>query len=205
MLFFLHLVISLFLLLAAIYIFLTKNSVYSVLFLILCFILSAIILILFEKDFLALLFIMVYVGAVAVLFLFVIMMIDTKSIRKKLYLPNEAYISLIKITIFSFSIGFLTLFFFLLNTFQNYKIKNSLTSVENFIDLIYRLPKKQTNIDILGQVFYNDYGIAVLLAGFVLLIALVGSISLTFDLNSNYVDDTSKQSSRDSNVVKRFS
>lgn len=74
-----YLILSFLLLLSTIQVFICDNAVYSVLFLILNFCLSALILLTFKIEFLGLLFIMVYVGAVAVLFLFVIMMIDTKK------------------------------------------------------------------------------------------------------------------------------
>ena len=55
-----------------------QNSVYSVLFLVLSFVSAASFLILFECEFIALMFIIIYVGAIAVLFLFVVMMLDVK-------------------------------------------------------------------------------------------------------------------------------
>ena len=55
-----------------------QNSIYSVLFLVLSFVCATILLFLLECEFIALLFIIIYVGAIAVLFLFVVMMLDTK-------------------------------------------------------------------------------------------------------------------------------
>lgn len=74
------LVISQTFLLISSYIFVVTLPIYSLLLLIFCFIEAALILFLFNLDFLALAFIMIYIGAVAVLFLFVIMMINTKDI-----------------------------------------------------------------------------------------------------------------------------
>ena len=60
-----------------------KNSVHAVLFLVLSFICSSGILILFQCEFLALMFLIIYVGAIAVLFLFVVMMLDLKLMDSK--------------------------------------------------------------------------------------------------------------------------
>ena len=69
------------LILSAIAIITVKNSIYSVLFLVLNFITAAGLLLLLECEFLSLLFIIIYVGAIAVLFLFVVMMLDVKILE----------------------------------------------------------------------------------------------------------------------------
>ena len=68
------------LVISSIMIILSQNSVYSVLFLVLSFISSSSILFLIECEFISLLFIIIYVGAIAILFLFVVMMLDIKTI-----------------------------------------------------------------------------------------------------------------------------
>ena len=67
------------LLLSALMVIVSKNPVYSILFLVLCFVSSSCLLFLLECEFIALLFIIIYVGAIAILFLFVVMMLDTKT------------------------------------------------------------------------------------------------------------------------------
>ena len=76
---YLHFFFIFILLLTSIFLIVSKNPVYSVLFLILSFFSAASILILFKVDFLGLLLIVVYVGAIAVLFLFVVMMLNLKT------------------------------------------------------------------------------------------------------------------------------
>jgi NADH-quinone oxidoreductase subunit J len=69
------------LLLSSLMIILSQNSIYSVLFLVLSFVSSANILFLLECEYISLIFIIIYVGAIAVLFLFVVMMLDLKTIH----------------------------------------------------------------------------------------------------------------------------
>jgi len=197
---YLHFIFSILLVFFAISIFLTKNPIFSVLFLILCFIFSAVTLLLFDIDFLALLFIMVYVGAVAVLFLFVVMMVDTKSITKKLIGKGISF------PIFFFII-FLGLFFFF--SIFNF-INDSFFNIDN--DLISNSPAFNTStfitlsgIELLGQALFNYYNINVLLAGFVLLIALVGPICLTLDFKETKNLGGQKASSRNLTLIRYFS
>ena len=72
-----------------------QNAVYSVLFLVLSFISSAGILLIFECEFLAFMFIIVYVGAIAVLFLFIVMMLDVKITNNNKFLFKYFPIGLI--------------------------------------------------------------------------------------------------------------
>ena len=80
---------SIVLLLSSLMVILVNNSIYSVLFLVLSFIASASLLFLLKCEFLALMFIIIYVGAIAVLFLFVVMMLDIKTISLKKAVPLE--------------------------------------------------------------------------------------------------------------------
>lgn len=74
-----HFLLGIFVCTCGLFVFLTENPVHSVLFLILTFFNSSAILLLLNADFLALIFVIVYVGAIAVLFLFVVMMLNIKS------------------------------------------------------------------------------------------------------------------------------
>ena len=87
------------LLVSSLMVIVVQNSVYSVLFLVLSFLSASSVLFLLECEFIALLFIIIYVGAIAVLFLFVVMMIDLKSlsIKKDIlkYFPFGIFIGLV--------------------------------------------------------------------------------------------------------------
>ena len=149
-----------------------QNAVHSALFLVLSFISSASLLFLLECEFIALLFIMIYVGAIAVLFLFVIMMLDTKIVNsKKDLLKYYPFGSLIGI-IFSFEI------FFLIG--NNFNSNNYASSILynfhiNWFDKIDTL----TELESIGQVLYTHYVVQFLIAGNILLLSAVGAVSLT--------------------------
>jgi len=143
----------------------SKHSVKAALFLVLTFACTSAIWLLLEAEFLALTLIVVYVGAVMVLLLFVVMMMDVdyaalrQGFVKKL--PLAAVVSL------SF---FALLYFF---------ITNGHFSAENYAAPV---PKGEdySNIKELGRVLYTDYFIAFEIAGVILLVAIISAIALTF-------------------------
>ena len=152
-----------------------RNPVHSVLFLILAFFNSAGLLILMEMEFLSLIFIVVYVGAIAVLFLFVVMMLNVKisEIEDEVlqYLPVGGSIGLI----------FLFLIFFI--------IEEDFVSFNGQAEGIYLDWFQQvdvvSNIQTLGQVLYTEYLVYLLLAGVILLVAMVGAIVLTMSTRTS--------------------
>lgn len=188
-----QLIFSILLILSATAIFLTDNPVYSVLFLILTFCLSSIILFSFEVEFLGLLLIMVYVGAVAVLFLFVIMMINTKKIAVK-ELSRNFYITVAA----GLVVSYFTISYIVRNTFFNYT-----NEILYYYEILEISPL--TNTEKIGQVLFNHCGAAVLIAGFILLIALIGSIYLTVDFKTTEKQDrSSKQAARNNTSTNKF-
>lgn len=169
------------------------NSIESILFLILTFFNSAILLFFFHADFLGLVFIIVYVGAIAVLFLFVIMMLNVKVGEK-----TNSFINLNVVLIFILiHLGGLFLSFgwkiFSLDNdsilfFRNYE-------KSYFFDILY-------NIDVLGQALYNHYLVCFLLAGLILLVALIGAIVLTLRFNTvQKTQSVFRQLSRTDNIL----
>ncbi|MGB2463918.1 MAG: NADH-quinone oxidoreductase subunit J [Candidatus Puniceispirillaceae bacterium] len=138
----------------------SRNPVHSVLFLILAFFNAAGLFILLNAEFLAMLLVVVYVGAVAVLFLFVVMMLDINfsELREgfQKYRPLGLVIGGILIAE-------------LIATFFEYS------------DMSTSLPTQQGvhNTRALGQVIYTDYIYLFQLAGLILLVAMVGAIALT--------------------------
>jgi len=169
------------------------NPVESVLFLILCFCNAAASLFLFNAEFLGLIFIIIYVGAIAVLFLFVIMMLNLKSQKEEDNLLQMLFVIFVSFlaVLSTFLIG---------NIFKT----NSFSGLISQIDLNF-LTDNLNNIDIFGQILFNYYMSCFLLAGFILLIALVGSIVLT--LRFSNTDDgqiVNKQLSRTENFLSFF-
>jgi NADH-quinone oxidoreductase subunit J len=169
----LHLLLVFLLIICSFLVFLSHNPVHSVLFLILTFCNAASILFLFNVDFLGVLFIIIYVGAIAVLFLFVVMMLNVKIYSFK----NFSYISII----FLCSIILLVqIFLNVENTFFNIN-----TDFNNQYFLFERYLDNLVNIDVFGQALYNYYLICFLIAGLILLVSMVGAIVLTLKFRSN--------------------
>lgn len=159
----------------------TKNTVYSVLFLILIFCNSTGLLLTFNIEFVSIMLIIIYVGAIAVLFLFIIMMLD---IKKNIY-EKFSY----------FLICLLIGLIFLYETFISINIKN-IASFQNYNEW-YLYVDSITNIETVGQILYTYYSIFFLLSGIILLIALIGATILT--LKKNIKQDSFKQLSRNNN------
>ena len=173
------------------------NPIESVLFLILAFFNAAAILFLFHAEFLGLIFIIIYVGAIAVLFLFVIMMLNIKNPKK-----DQVNFSIFtKIFIFLISVfGIITCFLLLKNVFFNddYYLFEQSSNVFVFIDSL-------NNIDIMGQALFNYYLVAFLLAGIILLIALIGAIVLTLRFNNTETSQiVNRQLARTDNNLSFF-
>jgi NADH-quinone oxidoreductase subunit J len=161
----------------------SRNPVHSVLFLILAFVNSAGLFMLAGAEFLALILIVVYVGAVAVLFLFVVMMLDVDfaSMRQGFlqYMPIGAIVGLI-------------MFLELLLVAGTFVLAPHMAS-ENAVPIAASV----SNIRALGDAIYTRYVFIFQAAGGVLLVAMVGAIVLTLQ-HRVYVkrQDPTRQSSR---------
>ncbi|WP_349369883.1 NADH-quinone oxidoreductase subunit J [Salinarimonas sp.] len=144
----------------------SRNPVHSVLFLILAFVNAAGLFLLLGAEFLAMILIVVYVGAVAVLFLFVIMLldIDFASLRQGVlqYLPIGATVGVI----------FLVELILVVTT---YTVDPALLAAE---PVVGETPV-MTNTAALGSVLYTRYVYFFQLAGLILLVAMIGAIVLT--------------------------
>lgn len=140
----------------------SRNPVHSVMFLILTFFSAAGLFILMGAEFLALLLVMVYVGAVAVLFLFVVMMLDVDFVELKqgflTYLPVGAVVALILLAE-------------MILVGAAYFAGETKGVVEQSSD--------RSNLQQFGDVLYTQYAGAFEAAGLVLLVAMIGAIVLT--------------------------
>ncbi|UCH74654.1 MAG: NADH-quinone oxidoreductase subunit J [Rhodospirillales bacterium] len=143
-----------------------RNPVHSVLFLILAFFNSAGLFVLIGAEFLAMLLVVVYVGAVAVLFLFVVMMLDIDFIRLRegfmRYLPVGAMIGLVLLAELAVVVGG----HFVAPEFGGFVSAGPVTA-------------DATNTEAIGLLIYTDYVFIFQAAGLVLLVAMVGAIVLT--------------------------
>ena len=144
----------------------SNNAVHSVLYLIFTFFNSAILFLLMNAEFLAMTIVIVYVGAIAVLFLFVVMMLNiTESEIKEGFLKYFPF-GLILIAIFISEL-------FLVFNFQSFPIPENVKININEATLI-----ESSNTKLIGLFLYTDYFIIFQISGFILLLAMIGAIVL---------------------------
>ena len=148
----------------------SKNTVHSVFFLILDFISISCLFMMIGAEFLGMIMLIVYVGAVAVLFLFVVMMLNVaqqknqwfKSSETSTHIPIGLIVSLI-------------IFFELIIVIGGWKYKPDI--IKNFSD---SLISNSTNTHTIGSVLYTEYIHLFQISGMILLVAMIGAIVLTF-------------------------
>ena len=153
----------------------SRNTVYSVFFLILVFVTISILFIMIGAEFLGMIMLIVYVGAVAVLFLFVVMMLNVteKIIQspKKKNIFNKTSIS---------SLVGLVIFLELLVVIGGWKYKSDFVPLTGI-----NLNTNISNTHALGNILYTDYIYLFQIAGIILLMAMIGAITLTFSKKEN--------------------
>ena len=164
-------IFSLIAIIAAIMVSISKNTVHSVFFLILDFISISCLFIMIGAEFLGMIMLIVYVGAVAVLFLFVVMMLNVAQQKNELFVKeedsNHIPIGLIVSII---------IFFELIVVIGGWKYKPQI--VESFSTVGINLTNSNTHS--IGRVLYTDYIHLFQLSGMILLVAMIGAIVLTF-------------------------
>ena len=163
-------VFSLIAIISAIMVTVSKNTVHSVFFLILDFISISCLFIMIGAEFLGMIMLIVYVGAVAVLFLFVVMMLNVAQ-QKNQWLLSEGSSGHIPIGLIISAL----IFFELIIVIGGWKYKPDLFNTNN-LDISNGL----SNTHSLGQVLYTDYIHLFQISGMILLIAMIGAIVLTF-------------------------
>ncbi len=160
---------------ASVMVIVSRNTVYSVFFLILVFISISILFIMIGAEFLGMIMLIVYVGAVAVLFLFVVMMLNiteqlTKRSSRRGLINNISVGSIVGVIIF----------LELLVVVGGWKYKGTFVplSATNFnFDI--------SNTHALGNILYTDYIHLFQISGMILLVAMIGAITLTFSRREN--------------------
>ena len=161
----------------------SNNAVHSVLFLIFTFFNSAILFLLMNAEFLAMTIVIVYVGAIAVLFLFVVMMLNISESEIKEGFLKYFPFGLILIAIFITEL-------FLIFNFDNFPVSDNVKIDVNKIDLI-----EASNTKLLGLFLYTDYFIIFQISGFILLLAMIGAIVLAKS-DENIIKSTSSISQK---------
>jgi NADH-quinone oxidoreductase subunit J len=149
---------------AALGVIIARNPVHAALFLVLSFVTSAAIWLLLEAEFLAIVLVLVYVGAVMVLFLFVVMMLDIKTEEHRRGFTRYAWL------------GWITAAVVIV------EIIGVITARRFGVDIARGappLPPSYSNTQALGSVLYTQYAYPFELAAIVLLVAIVAAIALT--------------------------
>ena len=163
-------VFSLIAIISAIMVTVSKNTVHSVFFLILDFISISCLFIMIGAEFLGMIMLIVYVGAVAVLFLFVVMMLNVAQ-QKNQWLLSDDSSGHIPIGLIISAL----IFFELVVVIGGWKYRPDLFTSNN-LDISSEI----SNTHSLGQVLYTDYIHVFQISGMILLIAMIGAIVLTF-------------------------
>ncbi len=164
-------IFSLIAIVSAVMVTVSKNTVHSVFFLILDFISISCLFIMIGAEFLGMIMLIVYVGAVAVLFLFVVMMLNVAEQKGQWFssrwdggthIPVGLLVSLI-------------IFFELIIVIGGWKYKPDLLN-----SLSINISSEVTNTRFIGNVLYTDYILLFQISGMILLVAMIGAIVLTF-------------------------
>ncbi len=149
----------------------SRNTVHSVFFLILDFISVSCLFIMIGAEFLGMIMLIVYVGAVAVLFLFVVMMLNVSQQKNQWFVTEESSSHL--------PIGLIVsiiIFFELIIVIGGWKYKPDLIVSSSNLGVSFNT----TNTHSIGEVLYTDYIHLFQLSGMILLVAMIGAIVLTF-------------------------
>jgi NADH-quinone oxidoreductase subunit J len=152
---------------AALGVVLSKNPVHSVLFLILTFFACSAIWLMLEAEFLAITLVLVYVGAVMVLFLFVVMMLDINIAKMRegfvSYLPVGGLFALLMLAAMVWVVG---------------PVGPDVMGIDS-LDKAVKHAADYSNTEALGEILYTDYVLAFEVAAIILLVAIIVAISLT--------------------------
>ena len=148
----------------------SKNTVHSVFFLILDFISISCLFIMIGAEFLGMMMLIVYVGAVAVLFLFIVMMLNVTQQKNQWFSSKGSSVHI--------PVGLLVsviIFFELIIVIGGWKYK---PNIQNTLSL--EVSSETTNTHSIGSVLYTDYIHVFQISGMILLVAMIGAIVLTF-------------------------
>ncbi len=175
----------------------SKNTVHSVFFLILDFISISCLFIMIGAEFLGMIMLIVYVGAVAVLFLFVVMMLNVAQ-QKNQWFSSEENSKHIPVGLIISTLIFVELIIVV----GGWKYKPDLFDINNSIEI-----NNVSNTHSLGQVLYTDYIHIFQISGMILLVAMIGAIVLTFRKRlgvktQSYIKQISRERSDGVSVLK---
>lgn len=161
----------------------SRNPIHSVLSLVMVFLLASGLVLVSGAEFLALSFVIIYVGAIAILFLFIVMMLDIKVRDKSFTVLNLGPLGyLLGLTFF---VQWVVTAIKTLSKLSLIDFSSKL-EISRLLDWLY-LFNPLRNIEQLGQALYTKYCIVFLMAGFILFVAMIGAIMLTLSCNKTSV------------------
>ena len=175
----------------------SKNTVHSVFFLILDFISISCLFIMIGAEFLGMIMLIVYVGAVAVLFLFVVMMLNVAQ-QKNQWFAGQATSKHIPVGLIISTL----IFFEIIIVIGGWKYKPEIFDINNSF-----ANTSVSNTHSLGQILYTDYIHVFQISGMILLVAMIGAIVLTFRQRSgvkrqSYIKQISRERSEGVEVLE---
>jgi NADH-ubiquinone oxidoreductase chain 6 len=159
-----------------------KNPIWSILFLIILFAFISLYLIILGLEFIGLSYLIVYVGAVSILFLFILMLINIRVSELKNYTNNS--IPLIIIMLLIFNNIFFQVIPFINILFKDIKIFLNINEIEKYLFLVSSKSwdsnlLEMSHITSIGNVMYTNYNIWLFITSLILLVAMVGTIVIT--------------------------
>jgi NADH-quinone oxidoreductase subunit J len=174
---------------AAVFVILAKNPIQSVLFLILVYLLTASLFMLLGAEFLAILVFIIYIGAISILFLFVIMLLNLRAVELHStffnYLPVGSFLGLL---------FFLEIFYIFATNYTIHSNSVFFLTIDNtsWLNLI----TQKSNLYLFGIILYNYNWFFVIIIAVILLVAMMGPIIFTVDSakkkDKGYLQDNSK-------------
>jgi NADH-quinone oxidoreductase subunit J len=164
---------------------LSKNPINSLLFLITTYVYTSIMLVLFKLEFFALLYIIIYVGAIAVLFLFVIMMLKFEKIPEYKLKKSGLFKFFYLVLFIGLSLSFFKLYNSnVLDLVKYSHLSPSAKATSNVSEIAlnnyFTLQTSLNDLEDLGLVFYTKYAYVFLMSGLILLVSIIAPILLTF-------------------------
>ena len=171
--------------LCGILVIISKNPIVSVLFLIGLFLSISCYLILLGLNFIGLSYLLVYIGAVSILFLFILMLINVRISELLTDTTNSIPLAIILGIAFDYSVNNV-LPYIAVNNYDIYNIINIFSSLSNNVGLVYVTSKlwdgylaENSHITSIGNIIYTNYSIWLILTSIILLLAMVGAIVIT--------------------------
>jgi NADH-ubiquinone oxidoreductase chain 6 len=187
-------IISLFVIFCGIFVIISKNPVISILFLIGLFGGISCYLIILGLSFIGLTYLIVYIGAISILFLFIVMLINVRISELQSNTSNSIALAIIVGILFNYSlfevlpydITILNNYNITLNIFYIFYLNNYLRNLDLNNDILFITSKiwdgnlgETSHITSIGNIMYTNYNVWLIIASFILLVAMVGAIVIT--------------------------